>query len=962
MISGERSGVQNRIIEYAKEIGWEYISSDDAIRLRGGETGIILMEVFKNEIVRLNPDIDPADIDSLIKNIETVTPDIKGNREVWEYLKGLKTIFIPYKKRDLNLNLIDFKNIDRNTYNITDEYKFTNGRHSIRADIIFLINGIPLFIVETKSAQKINAIMLAIDQIRRYHNETPELMTVLQSFQITDLLKFYYGPTFNVSDSNLLRWKCDDKLGFENLIKSFFDKKRLISIIENYILFTEKDGEIKKVILRQHQMRAVSKIIKRCESEKAKGLIWHTQGSGKTYTMIVSARIILDDPKFKNPTLIMVVDRNELESQMFQNLSSIGFGNVIVAETKAHLQELLRQDYRGLIVTTIQKFDGMFPDISLRKNIFVFIDEAHRTTNNKLGNFMMSALPNATFIGFTGTPVSGPKSNTFRTFGSDDKNGYLDKYGIKESINDGTTLPMNYAIAPAKMLVDKETLDKEFLDLAESEGVSDFDDLNKILEKQVTLKNMMKNPERINEIAEYIAKHYKNNVEPLGYKAFVVAVDREACVMYKDTLNKYLPESYSEVIMSYSNNDNQNMKKYFKTEDQEREIRKKFLNPDEDPKILIVTDKLLTGFDAPILYAMYLDKPMRDHVLLQAIARINRPYQYNNRIKKYGFIMDFVGIFGSLKKALAFDSSDIKDIEGVLKDIDELKKEFKNIIQSMKINYLDSITEKYKDKIIENILEIFKEPEKRKDYMDNYSRLSDIYDILSPDKFLSSYEPLYKDLTNINNILMKTYGHENFKYYDLSRKTAELVKNNTVISRMPDDLKTYTIDDETINKIRKSKESDREKVFNLLISIKKYIDENKNDSPFLISIGERANNIAESYNNNIESSEDILQKIYFIINDINKSNREKEQLGFPKEVFAFYYLIKNEGYQYPEEISNIFLNETRKYKSWYSNTDQERKIKIELIKSMISKNILKREEIAKILKDTIDNLKGVTSE
>jgi len=962
MISGERSGVQNRIIEYAKEIGWEYISPDDAIRLRSGETGIILREVFKNEIVRLNPDIDPADIDSLIKNIETVTPDIKGNREVWEYLKGLKTIFIPYKKRDLNLNLIDFKNIDRNIYNITDEYKFTNGRYSIRADIIFLINGIPLFIVETKSAQKINAIMLAVDQIRRYHNETPELMTVLQSFQITDLLKFYYGPTFNVNDSNLLRWKCDDNPGFENLIKSFFDKKRLISIIENYILFTEKDGEIKKVILRQHQMRAVSKIIKRCESEKAKGLIWHTQGSGKTYTMIVSARIILDDQKFKNPTLIMVVDRNELESQMFQNLSSIGFGNVIVAETKAHLQELLRQDYRGLIVTTIQKFDGMFPDISLRKNIFVFIDEAHRTTNNKLGNFMMGALPNATFIGFTGTPVSGPKSNTFRTFGSDDKNGYLDKYGIKESINDGTTLPMNYAIAPSKMLVDRETLDKEFLDLAESEGVSDFDDLNKILEKQVTLKNMMKNPERINEIAEYIAKHYKNNVEPLGYKAFVVAVDREACVMYKDALNKYLPESYSEVIMSYSNNDNENMKKYFKTEDQEREIRKKFLNQDEDPKILIVTDKLLTGFDAPILYAMYLDKPMRDHVLLQAIARINRPYQYDNRIKKYGFIMDFVGIFGSLKKALAFDSSDIKDIEGVLKDIDELKKEFKNIIESMKIKYLDSITEKSKDKIIENILEIFKEPEKRKDYMDNYSRLSDIYDILSPDKFLSPYESIYKDLTNINNILMKTYGHENSKYYDLSKKTAELVKNNTVISRMPDDLKTYTIDDETINKIRKSRESDREKVFNLLISIKKYIDENKKDSPFLISIGERANNIAELYNNNIESSEDILQKIYSIINDINKSNKEKEQLGFPKEVFAFYYLIKNAGYPYPEEISNIFLNEKRKYKSWYSNADQERKIKIELIKNMISKNILKREEIAKILKDTMDKLKGVTSE
>ena len=962
MIPSERPGVQNRIIEYARQIGWNYISPDDAIRLRGGETGIMLREVFKNEIVRLNPDIDSGDIDNLIKNIETVSPDIKGNREVWEYLKGLKTIFIPYKKRDLNLNLIDFKNIDRNIYTVTDEYKFTNDRHSIRADIIFLINGIPLFIVETKSAQKINAINLAVDQIRRYHIETPELMTVLQSFQITDLLKFYYGPTFNVSDSNLLRWKSDDNPGFENLIKAFFDKKRVISIIENYILFTEKDSEIRKVILRQHQMRAVSRIIKRCESDKNKGLIWHTQGSGKTYTMIVSARIILDDLKFENPTLIMVVDRNELESQMFQNLSSIGFGNVVVAETKGHLQDLLREDHRGLIVTTIQKFDGMFPDMSLRENIFVFIDEAHRTTNNKLGNYMMGALPNATFIGFTGTPVSGPKSNTFRTFGSDDQNQYLDKYGIKESINDGTTLPMNYAIAPAKMLVDKETLDKEFLDLVQSEEISDFDDLNKILEKQVTLRNMMKKPERINEIAEYIAKHYKSNVEPLGYKAFVVAIDREACVMYKDAINKYLPESYSEVIMSYSNNDNENMKKYFKTEEQEREIRKKFLNPDEDPKILIVTDKLLTGFDAPILYAMYLDKPMRDHVLLQAIARINRPYQYKSTIKKYGFIMDFVGIFSSLKKALSFDSSDVKDIKGVLKDIDELKTEFKNIIQSMKKKYLDTITEKSRDKIIENILEIFKEPEARKEYMDNYSRLSDIYDILSPDKFLSRYESLYKDLTNINNILMKTYGHENSKYYDLSKKTAELVRNNTVISRMPDDLKTYTINDETINKIRKSKESNREKVFNLLISITKYIDENKQDSPFLISIGERANKIAESYNSNMESSEDILQKIYSIINDINKSNREKEQLGFPKEVFAFYYLIKNAGYQHPEELSNIFLNEIKIYKSWYSNTDQERIIKKELIKNMITYRALNIEEIAGVLKETIDKLKGAVSE
>ena len=575
---------------------------------------------------------------------------------------------------------------------------------------------------------------------------------------------------------------------------------------------------------------------------------------------------------------------------------------------------------------------------------------------------MMGALPNATYIGFTGTPVRGSKSNTFRIFGRDDKNGYLDKYGIRESINDDTTLPMNYTIAPEKMLVDRETLDKEFLELAESEGVSDVDDLNKILEKQVTLKNMMKIPERIDEIAKYIANHYKKNVEPLGYKAFIVTVDREACVLYKDAINKYLPESYSEIIMSYSNNDTENMKKYYTNEDQEKEIRKKFQTPDYDPKILIVTDKLLTGFDAPILYAMYLDKPMRDHVLLQAIARINRPYEYKNRIKKYGFIMDFVGIFGSLKKALSFDSSDISDIEGVLKDLNELKNEFKNIIDSMKIKYLDTIKEQAKDKIIENILNIFKDENERKNYVDQYSRLSDIYDILSPDSFLGQYESLYKDLTNINNLIIKAYGAENSKYYDLSEKTAKLVKNNTVTSKIPDNLKTYTINDETINKIRNSKGSDREKVFNLIISIKKYINDNINKSPFLISIGERANKIAELYNGNINSSEEILKSIYDIINEINNANKEKANLKLPTDVFTFFYFIKISKYPHPEELSNIFWEETKIYKSWDSNPDQEREIKRELLKSMIIKEPLNVGEYARIIKDTFEKLKGAKNE
>ena len=402
-----------------------------------------------------------------------------------------------------------------------------------------------------------------MEQILRYHKEIPELMVVLQSFQITDIIKFFYGPTFNVSDNTLIEWKRNDR-NFEELVKAFFDKSMVLKIIKDYILFIEADNEIKKVILKTHQIRAIDKIIDRIKSkDKSRGLIWHTQGSGKTFTMIVSARKIILDPIFDNPTIIMVVDRNELEQQMFENLKKVGFENIDVANSIDQLRKLLIEDYRGVIVTLIHKFRGMMPEISKRENIYVFVDEAHRSVGGKFGNFMMGALPNAKYIGFTGTPVAsthGP--NTFMIFGRDDPNGYLDKYGIIESINDNTTLPLTYKIAPNHLLVKKEILDKEFLELSELYGVSDIDELNEVLRKQVTLRNEMKNPQRMDEIARSVAEHFKNNVEPLGYKAFLVAVDRESCVIYKKLLDKYLPKEYSEVIISPYYNDDEEMKKY----------------------------------------------------------------------------------------------------------------------------------------------------------------------------------------------------------------------------------------------------------------------------------------------------------------------------------------------------------------------------------------------------------------
>jgi type I restriction enzyme R subunit len=241
----------------------------------------------------------------------------------------------------------------------------------------------------------------------------------------------------------------------------------------------------------------------------------------------------------------------------------------------------------------------------------------------------MAGLPNASFIGFTGTPVDKTAygKGTFKIFGMEDQKGYLHKYSIAESIEDGTTLPLYYNLAPNEMRVPHDIMEKEFLALAEGEGIADIEELNKILDRAVNLKNFLKGKDRVEKVAHYVADHYRENVEPLGYKAFLVGVDREACALYKEALDAILPKEYSEIVYTGSNNDPPRLKKWHLEPTREKQIRKSFTKVGEWPKILIVTEKLLTGFDAPILYAMYLDKPMRDHTLLQAIARVNRPYE-----------------------------------------------------------------------------------------------------------------------------------------------------------------------------------------------------------------------------------------------------------------------------------------------------------------------------------------------
>lgn len=295
------------------------------------------------------------------------------------------------------------------------------------------------------------------------------------------------------------------------------------------------------------QTTAVEKVVERCltappKSEARRGLVWHTQGSGKTFTMIKAAELLFKAAGADKPTVLVLIDRNELEDQMLLNLAMLGIGNIQHAHSIAQLNKLLKNDYRGIIVSTIHKFQRMPADLNTRSNIFVMIDEAHRTTGGDLGVYLMAGIPNAVFIGFTGTPVDKTAygKRTFKTFGTADKQGYLHKYSIKESIADGTTLELFYNLAPNEMLASPELMEKEFWSVAETEGITDIEELNKILDRAVNLKNFLKGDERVDKIAKYVAEH----------KAFLVGVDRPACAKYKKALDKYLPEEYSAVVYS----------------------------------------------------------------------------------------------------------------------------------------------------------------------------------------------------------------------------------------------------------------------------------------------------------------------------------------------------------------------------------------------------------------------------
>ena len=914
----ERSAVQGRMLEYAAEIGWKSVPRSEAMGMRHGDTGLYFIDLLKAQLMRFNGGIlDESRCGEIVRQLTLLSPTLEGNQDALSWLRGERSIFVPDENRERNVTLIDFENPDNNLFHVTDEWTQKGVVHSNRADVVFLINGILVAVVETKSANRRAGLAEGVEHLRRYHRETPEMFTTAQLFGVTHMHDFLYGVTWNVSRKNLFNWKTDDPTNYEEKVKTFFDRDRFLKVLRESIIFQSKDDALTKVVLRQHQTRAVDKVIERVhDPNKRRGLIWHTQGSGKTFTMItVASQLLRGGGETEKPTILMLIDRNELESQLFRNITGYGITAFQVAESKRDLQRILASDYRGLVVSMIHKFDDIPAGINTREGVTVLVDEAHRTTGGDLGNYLMAALPNATYIGFTGTPIDklSQGEGTFKVFGADDEQGYLDKYAIAESIEDETTVPLNYALAPSALQVDRETLETEFFRLAVGEGVSDFEELDAILDRAIRLKAIMKAPDRVDNVAAAVAEHFRENVEPMGFKAFLVAVDREACALYKEALDRYLPSDYSEVVYSPHHQDPERLRAYHHTDDEEKEIRKKFADKHEHPKILIVTQKLLTGFDAPILYCIYLDKPMRDHVLLQAIARVNRPYEDNDGlIKPYGFVLDFVGIFGNLEKALAFDS----DVVGsVIRNIDVLKGRFVDLMGEDAAHYLP-FAGGQDDRAKERAIEHFEDTENRETFFKFFKQLQDIYTILSPDASLGPYIDDYQSLALLYGLIRNAYADHPYVDKELTAKTRELLQQHTESSDFALPASIQELDANTLREIKQSYVSDKVKVLNLRKILHKTVTEEGRSKPFLISIGERAEVLKERYENHQLATQEALAAFEKLAEEYTQAAREQLQMNLDENAYAVYTVLKEfEEDITPERVRalNRVFNQFRDY-------------------------------------------------
>jgi type I restriction enzyme R subunit len=936
-------------------LGWRFLAAQNLPRQ---PHEVLVEDYLRAALIRLNPEIaaQPDRADDVLYKLRAIIMGVrsdglvKANEEFAAWLTGERSMPFGPNGEHVTIRLIDFADIERNQYVVTTQYTHRAGPTEKRADLVLLVNGIPVVLIEAKTPVRASQSWLdgAIQVREDYERNVPELFVPNVFSVATEGKEFRYG-SIGLPVEIWGPWRIESDSStpslqqVEKAISSMLRPHVMLDLLANFTAYaTDKKKRRIKIVARFQQYEGTNKIVERVVAGyPKKGLIWHFQGSGKSLLMLFAARKLRLHPALKNPTVMIVVDRVDLDTQISSTFYATDTPNLVKADSRAELQRLLEQDVRKIIITTIFKFGEAEGVLNDRSNIIALVDEAHRSQEGDLGRKMREALPNAFLFGLTGTPINRADHNTFYAFGAEeDKQNYMSRYGFEESIRDGATMPLHFEPRLLELHIDKEAIDQAFKELTGSLSDLDRDQLAKTAAKMAVL---VKAPERIQKICADIAGHFQKKVAPGGFGAQVVTFDRESCVLYKKALDEYLLSETSDIVMTVNSGENE-YAPYRRDRDAEEKLLDRFRDPGDPLKILIVTSKLLTGFDAPILQAMYLDKPLRDHTLLQAICRTNRPC---GEAKTHGLIVDYLGVFDDVAQAIQFDE---EGITRVVANINELVGKLPEAMQKCLAYFpgVDRSVTGYEGLMAaQNCLP---NNDTRDRFAADYSYLSRLWEAVSPDPILGRYETDYRWLTQVYESVKPSTGTGRLLWHALGAKTIELIHEHVHVDAIRDDLETLVLDADLLEAVLGAPDPNK-KAKEIEIKVARRLRKRMHDPRFK-ALSERLEELKQKHDQGLLVSTDFLKALLALARDVVAAEQvaepiENEALG-KAALTELFQEVKNEKTPIMVERVVNDIDEIVRYvrfDGWQNTHAGEREVKMALRKTLFKYKLHQDQEL-----------------
>jgi len=1006
-----------------KKLDYEFIHGDKLIpefNERQSMTEVILTTRLEKALKKLNPWMDKYQINkaaSFLTRPEKLGANaLEINEKIFDSIVNLtfavEGVDSKGHKKEKTVTFIDFENPENNEFLVTRQFVVKGPKETIKPDIVIFINGIPAVVLECKSPFLEGSIFElagkrdAFIQLKRYANQreskTPEgAPRLFYTNFFTGILNKYHAYLGTISSSyqDYLEWKDPYPFRISDIenhkdcgqnifIQGILSKNNLLDIMRNFILFEgdSKSGKKVKKICRYQQYRAVNKALLRLKTGKDKlqrgGIIWHTQGSGKSLAMVYLAIKIRRDPKLYDSTVVVVTDRDDLDKQIYKTFirTLSKYTEPVRAKTIKHLKKLLINPQPQIITTLIQKFQAeeskiiardlnqakpltyreKFEVLTTKSNVIVLADEAHRSQYKIMAKNMRDALPNAAFIGFTGTPIDKKDKSTLRTFGS-----YIDKYFLHQSVEDGATVKIIYEGRKPKLQIKGKKLDdlfdKEFTDRTDKEKEA-------IKQRYATKLATLEAKERIKEISKDILKHYKDNIYPNGFKAQIVTPSRDAAVTYYDMLIKYMEGIVGEnlgvkIIYTASPNDKPRLKAHLTTKAEQQKIISRFLKPISEDKLcfIIVVDMLLTGFDAPVEQIMYLDKPIIEHNLLQAIARVNRVYSDK---KKCGYIIDYYGVSNFLDDALSIFK--IEDIGTPMLSIGDIINQMKSYREEV-IRIFYGVDRNNIDELVRVI-----EPEdKRAEFELSYKRFAETLEMLLPSNVTHKFINDLRWLSYIRAAAKARFSPEDpMDISDCGQKVKKIISDHLKAKGVSNYIKPVTLFDDDFDELISSIDSNKGKASSMEHAIRHIISIKINSNPvYYTSLLEKLKKILEETEQNWLERKKRLKE--FIDKDIKKGEEDiAKKYDLTREQFAIFEVVREampgkEDFVISEEETEFIKKITSDIDKtirnsyvidWTTNITKTQNIERNLKNMLISNyfKIFKKEKIDKIVPQIIN--------